>query len=66
MTEMGAPCRPQGYLRFYAAITQSDNPRNPHGLRHAWAYLARYDQAPLWVGPATLLPGYTIPGSGAC
>jgi integrase len=32
----------QGYLRFYAAITQSDNPRNPHGLRHAWAYLARY------------------------
>lgn len=33
--------RMQGYVMFYAAITQSDNPSNPHGLQHAWEYLAR-------------------------
>lgn len=22
-------------------LTQSDNPQNPHGLQHAWAFLAR-------------------------
>ena len=33
--------RMQGYVMLYAAITQSDNPANPHGLRHAWEYLAR-------------------------
>jgi nucleoporin GLE1 len=33
--------RMQGYVMLYAAITQSDNPANPHGLHHAWEYLAR-------------------------
>lgn len=33
--------RMQGYVMLYAAITQSDNPANPHGLEHAWKYLAR-------------------------
>ncbi|KAL4527124.1 hypothetical protein Ndes2526B_g09162 [Nannochloris sp. 'desiccata'] len=33
--------RMQGYVMLYAAITQSDNPANPHGLQHAWEYLAR-------------------------
>lgn len=33
--------RMQGYVMLYAAITQSDNPANPHGLPHAWAYAAR-------------------------
>lgn len=31
----------QGYVRLYAGITQSANPGNPHGLPHAWAFLAR-------------------------
>ena len=29
-------------MRLYAAVTQSEQPGNPHGLQHAWAYLARY------------------------
>ncbi|EFN53838.1 hypothetical protein CHLNCDRAFT_135914 [Chlorella variabilis] len=33
--------RVQGYLMLYAAVTQSDNPQNPHGLGHAWTLLAR-------------------------
>jgi nucleoporin GLE1 len=33
--------RMQGYVMFYAAFTQSDNPMNPHGLQFAWAYIAR-------------------------
>jgi nucleoporin GLE1 len=33
--------RAQGYVMLYAAMTQSDNPRNPHGLGQAWGYLAR-------------------------
>jgi len=33
--------RMQGYVMLYAAITQSDNPSNPHGSQHAWEYLAR-------------------------
>lgn len=33
--------RLQGYVMLYAAMTQSDNPRNPHGLEHAWTWLAR-------------------------
>lgn len=28
-------------MRFYAALMQSDNPQNPHGLKQAWTYLAR-------------------------
>ena len=31
----------QGYVRLYAAVTQSAQPGNPHGLPHAWAFLAR-------------------------
>lgn len=33
--------RMTGYVMLYAAITQSDNPGNPHGLAYGWAYLAR-------------------------
>jgi len=33
--------RCQGYLLFYAAMTQSDVPANPLGLGSAWAYLAK-------------------------
>lgn len=33
--------RMQGYVMLYAAMTQSDNPANPHGLEHGWSYLAR-------------------------
>lgn len=33
--------RMQGYVMLYAALTQSDNPGNPHGVPNAWAYLAR-------------------------
>ncbi|KAI3431256.1 hypothetical protein D9Q98_004319 [Chlorella vulgaris] len=33
--------RQQGYVMLYAAVTQSDNPRNPHGLANAWVLLAR-------------------------
>ena len=33
--------RMQGYVMLYAAMTQSDNPANPHGLQHAWEYLSR-------------------------
>ncbi len=34
--------RMQGYLLLLAAMTQSDNPSNPHGLSQAWSYLARW------------------------
>jgi nucleoporin GLE1 len=30
-----------GYVALYAALVQSDNPANPHGLAHGWAWLAR-------------------------
>lgn len=33
--------RVQGYVMLYAAITQSSQPSNPHGLQHAWAFMAR-------------------------
>jgi hypothetical protein len=33
--------RQAGFVRFYAAIMQSSHAHNPHGLPHAWAYLAR-------------------------
>lgn len=33
--------RMAGCVMLYAAVTQSDNPANPHGLAHAWEYLAR-------------------------
>ncbi|GAB4823632.1 hypothetical protein N2152v2_010678 [Parachlorella kessleri] len=33
--------RMQGYVLLLAAVTQSDNPANPHGLAQAWAYIAR-------------------------
>lgn len=32
--------RMQGYVMFYAAFMQNDKPENPHGMRHAWAYMA--------------------------
>lgn len=41
--------RMQGYLLLLAAITQSDNPANPHGLAQAWAFLARW-VAVAWLG----------------
>lgn len=33
--------RMQACVLLYAAITQSDNPQNPHGLPAGWAYVAR-------------------------
>lgn len=30
-----------GYVLLYAAITQGDEPNNPHSLRHAWTWVAR-------------------------
>lgn len=33
--------RMQGYVLFYAALVQSEYPGHPHGLPHAWAYVAR-------------------------
>lgn len=41
--------RMQGYVLLLAAVTQSDNPANPHGLSQAWAWLAR------WAGGAASL-----------
>jgi GLE1-like protein len=35
-------CGDQGYIRFLAAILQSEGLGNPVGLVHAWAYLSRY------------------------
>ena len=33
--------RIQGFMLFYAAYTQCDNPRHPHGINHAWAWVSR-------------------------
>ena len=33
--------RIQGFMLFYAAYTQCDNPRHPHGINHAWAWASR-------------------------
>ena len=33
--------RMQGYVMLYAAMVQSDNPSNPHGLNHGWEYVSR-------------------------
>ena len=47
------PLRPlQGYVLLLAAVTQSDNPANPHGLAQGWAYLARW--VANWLGWAGL------------
>ena len=55
---------------LYAAITQSDNPANPHGLQHAWAYVARLLNAlpPTRVTAAALdaflkVAGYRLAGA---
>lgn len=34
--------RQEACVRLYAAMTQSDCRANPHGLGHAWTYLARF------------------------
>lgn len=31
-----------GFVRLYAAFTQCDAANNPHGLKKAWTWLARW------------------------
>ncbi|KAK9822710.1 hypothetical protein WJX81_005965 [Elliptochloris bilobata] len=33
--------RMQGYIAFYAAFLQAEQPGHPHGLEHAWTFCAR-------------------------
>jgi len=33
--------RLRGYIMFYGAFLQADHPRHPHGIEHAWAWMAQ-------------------------
>lgn len=47
--------RMSGILLIYAAMTQSSCPNNPHGLDHAWSWIARLLNMPPTIYTSTFL-----------